>query len=127
VRRGPHGASLHRPVVRGGSGPAALPAGREILSRPVVPGAIQLPAEGRPLILLVDGPTIGGYPVAGMVPRWQLPRLGQLRPGDALALSPQDADEARAAWQEQQRRFAVAADAIRDDALWDRLADGVGS
>ena len=104
----------------------ALPPGREILSHPVVPGAIQLPADGRPLILLVDGPTVGGYPVAGVVPRWQLPRLGQLRPGEALTLAPQDAAEARAAWQEQQRLFAVAAEAISADALWDRLADGVG-
>jgi biotin-dependent carboxylase-like uncharacterized protein len=104
----------------------ALPAGGEILSHPVVPGAIQLPADGRPLVLLVDGPTIGGYPVAGVVPRWQLPRLGQLRPGGALTLAPQDAPEARAAWREQQRLFATASEAVTADALWDRLADGVG-
>ena len=30
------------------------------------------------LILLVDGPTIGGYPVLGVVPAADLPRLGQL-------------------------------------------------
>ena len=105
---------------------AALAPGHEILSHPVVPGAIQLPADGCPLVLLVDDPTIGGYPVAGVVPRWQLPRLGQLCPGDALRLAPQDASGARAAWQEQRRLFAVASEAIRADALWDRLADGVG-
>ena len=105
---------------------AAVPAGREILSHPVAPGAIQVPADGRPLVLLVDGPTIGGYPVVGAVPRWEWPRLGQLRPGDRVTFEPQDALEARAAWREQQRLLAAAAELIQPDALWDRLADHAG-
>ena len=105
---------------------AALPAGREILSHPVVPGSIQVPGDGCPLVHLVDGPTIGGYPVVGVVPRWEWPRLGQLRPGDPVTFEPQDAAEARAAWREQQRRLVAAADAIHADAIWYRLADCAG-
>lgn len=101
----------------------ALAAGTEILSHPLVPGAIQLPGDGRPLILLVDGPTIGGYPVVGVVPRAELPRLGQLRPGDPLRLAPQDAADARAAWREQQRLLAAVAAALHVDTLWQRLLE----
>ncbi len=105
---------------------ATLAPGHEILSHPVVPGAIQTPADGRPLVLLVDGPTIGGYPVVGVVPRWEWPRLGQLRPGDPVTFAAQDAVGARTAWAEQQRLLAVAAGVIHIDALWEDLADGAG-
>ncbi len=105
---------------------APLPAGREILSHPMLTGAIQVPADGRPVILFVDGPTIGGYPVVGVVPRWEWPRLGQLRPGDEITFATQDVAEARAAWRAQLEALATAARELRTDALWDRLADGAG-
>jgi allophanate hydrolase len=105
----------------------ALPAGQEIVSHGLVPGAIQLPADGQPLVLLVDGPTVGGYPVVGVVPRAELPRLGQLRPGDAVRLRAQAPDRARAAWREQQARLARAAGVLAADALWHGLADHAGA
>ncbi len=105
---------------------AALPPGREILSHPVTPGSIQVPSDGQPVVLFVDGPTIGGYPVVGVVPRWERPRLGQLRPGDRVTFAPQDAADARAAWVEQQRLLAAAARVIHVDALWEGLADTAG-
>jgi biotin-dependent carboxylase-like uncharacterized protein len=103
-----------------------LASGHEILSHPIVPGAIQVPADGRPLVLLVDGPTIGGYPVIGVVPRVDLPRLGQLRPGDRVRFGPLDASQARAALRDQQRAFARVADTLRADAPWHDLAGGAG-
>lgn len=104
----------------------ALSAGREILSHPLVPGAIQLPGDGRPVILLVDGPTIGGYPVVGVVPRAELSRLGQLRPAQAVRLAPQDAVDARAAWRAQLRLLAAVADALDADGVWHRLLENAG-
>jgi antagonist of KipI len=104
-----------------------LPAGREILSHPLVPGAIQVPGDGRPLVLLADGPTIGGYPVLGVVARADLPRLGQARPGDELRFAPVTADAARAAWREQQRALAAAASAMGADDLWTSLVDSAGA
>ena len=82
--------------------------------------------DGRPIVLLVDGPTIGGYPVIGVVSRADLPRLGQLRPGDAVRLARQDADAARAAWHEQRRAMAMVAAALHADALWLRLLENAG-
>lgn len=58
----------------------------ELLSEPLVPGALQVPPGGGPIILLADHPTTGGYPVLAVVCSADLPRAGQLRPGDALRL-----------------------------------------
>jgi allophanate hydrolase subunit 2 len=103
-----------------------LGTGREILSHPLVSGAIQVPGDGQPVVLLADGPTVGGYPVVGVVSRAELPRIGQARPGDSLRFEPQDADEARAAWLEQRRRFDDATRAVRADAVWARLQENAG-
>jgi KipI family sensor histidine kinase inhibitor len=57
------------------SGPA------EIVSDGMVPGAIQVPPDGRPIVMLADGPTTGGYPKIGTVVTSDLALLAQLVPG----------------------------------------------
>lgn len=58
----------------------------ELPSEGTVLGAIQVPPDGRPVILLADhGPT-GGYPVAGVVHPEDLWQLAQVRPGERLTL-----------------------------------------
>ncbi len=103
-----------------------LPAGREIVSHALVPGAIQLPSGGQPLVLLADGPTVGGYPLLGVVSRAEMPRLGQLRPGDVVRFQAQTPDRARKAWRAQQAGLARAAKVLEADTLWHRLADHAG-
>ncbi len=56
----------------------------ELLSLPMVQGAVQLPPGGAPIVLLADHQTVGGYPVPLVVASVDLPRLAQLRPGDRL-------------------------------------------
>ena len=104
-----------------------LAAGREIVSHALVPGAIQLPSDGQPVVLLADGPTVGGYPVLGVVARAEMPRLGQLRPGDAVRFHAQAPDQARAAWRAQRAGLGRAAEALAADALWHSLADHAGA
>lgn len=58
--------------------------GLELPSEPVVTGAVQVPASGRPVVFLADHPTTGGYPVVGVVPADALPALAQARPGTAV-------------------------------------------
>jgi biotin-dependent carboxylase-like uncharacterized protein len=53
----------------------------EIVSDGMVPGAIQVPPDGRPIVMLADGPTTGGYPKIATVVTSDLPRLAQLLPG----------------------------------------------
>ncbi|MDQ2934596.1 MAG: 5-oxoprolinase subunit PxpB [Chloroflexota bacterium] len=47
-------------------------------------GAVQVPPDGRPIIMLVDRPVTGGYPVIGCVPAADVCRVAQLLPGDPL-------------------------------------------
>ncbi len=54
------------------------------LSEPVCPGAIQITTSGQPIVLMPDAPTVGGYPVIGVVHSADLGRFAQLRPGDPV-------------------------------------------
>jgi biotin-dependent carboxylase-like uncharacterized protein len=56
----------------------------ELPSEGIVLGAVQVPAEGRPLVFLRDHPTTGGYPVVAVVDPDDLGRCAQLRPGDEV-------------------------------------------
>lgn len=85
------------------SGPALDYAGGELASQAVLPGAIQVPPDGRPIILGWDGPVTGGYPVIAGVIAADLPRLAQLRPGAALQFTFVDAGQARQAWRQLRR------------------------
>lgn len=75
----------------------------DILSDGIVPGAIQVPANGQPIVLLAHAQTTGGYAKIATVIGTDLPRLARLSPGDRLhfaALSVAEAEElARAARQ----------------------------
>ncbi|GAA5315894.1 MAG: biotin-dependent carboxyltransferase family protein [Candidatus Pelagadaptatus aseana] len=55
-----------------------------ILSEGICLGAIQVPADGQPIILMNDRQTIGGYPKIGSVLSLDLARLAQLMPGDKV-------------------------------------------
>jgi biotin-dependent carboxylase-like uncharacterized protein len=55
----------------------------ELASEGVVLGAIQVPADGQPLIFLADHPTTGGYPVIGVVD--DVTPLAQARPGTTVS------------------------------------------
>ena len=76
----------------------------EMVSEPVAPGAVQITNDGQPIVLGVDGQTIGGYPKIAHVIRADLDRLAQLRPGALVRFRPVVDDEAVRAWAE---RFAT--------------------
>jgi biotin-dependent carboxylase-like uncharacterized protein len=63
----------------------------ELLSEGLVPGAIQVPADGKPILLLVDHPTTGGYPVIAVVRSQDLPLAAQLRPGHEVRFAASEA------------------------------------
>lgn len=56
----------------------------ELPSEGMVVGAVQVPPNGRPVVLLADHPTTGGYPVLAVVRAADLGGCAQLRPGDAV-------------------------------------------
>jgi biotin-dependent carboxylase-like uncharacterized protein len=57
---------------------------RELLSEGLVEGAIQVPPDGQPIVMLADHPVTGGYPVIAVVERYDLPSVVQARPGTIL-------------------------------------------
>ncbi|MHB8636913.1 MAG: 5-oxoprolinase subunit C family protein [Fimbriimonadaceae bacterium] len=71
--------------------------GLELPSEPATPGVIQITPEGRPIVLGPDGPTIGGYPRAGVVISADVPALAQLRPGSDVRFVRVSLDSAAAA------------------------------
>ena len=77
--------------------------GFNIVSDGIPTGAIQVPGNGLPLILLADRQTTGGYPKIATVISWDLPRLVQCRPGTRLRFATVERGEAV--------RIAKAADA----------------
>jgi allophanate hydrolase len=50
-------------------------------SEPVCPGAMQVPVGGTPIVLMPDGPTVGGYPKPAAVITADAGQLAQSRPG----------------------------------------------
>jgi biotin-dependent carboxylase-like uncharacterized protein len=65
-------------------------------------GAIQIPANGQPIILFVDQQTTGGYPKIANVITADFPSLGQLRPGDKVRFEQVSPVEARRLLLEQE-------------------------
>ena len=73
--------------------------GHDIVSDGLAFGAIQIPGDGAPLVLMADRQPTGGYPKIAHVIGADLPALAQLRPGAELgfrAVSWEEAVEARA-------------------------------
>ncbi len=81
-------------------------------SLPMLPGAVQLPPGGRPIVLMPDAPTVGGYPVPAVVSAADLDRTGQLRPGDELRFTWVSLEDARRAAAELQRQLVVVAESL---------------
>lgn len=66
------------------TGPRVQAGQGDILSSPVVPGVVQVPSDGQPVLLLCDGQTTGGYKRVAVVISEGLPLAGQLRPGSRV-------------------------------------------
>jgi allophanate hydrolase subunit 2 len=75
----------------------------ELVSEAVAPGAVQVTNDGLPVVLGVDGQTIGGYPKIAHVIRADLDRLAQLRPGDQVRFERATPEQAEQAAREQAR------------------------
>ncbi len=71
--------------------------GADIVSDAVTPGVIQVPGDGRPIVLLADCQTVGGYPKIATVISADLPRLAHAGPGQTLRFVEVDIEEALAA------------------------------
>ncbi|WP_101759378.1 biotin-dependent carboxyltransferase family protein [Oceanicoccus sp. KOV_DT_Chl] len=76
-----------------------------LLSEGICLGAIQIPADGQPIILLSDRQTIGGYPKLGAVISSDLPRLGQLSPGAKIKFEAVNIEQAQRLFREYDQKL----------------------
>ena len=88
-------------------GPSMASRMTEVPSMALPLGAIQVPPDGRPIVMLADCPVTGGYPVPACVIRADIGRVAQLRAGDGVTFAPVSIPEALDAL--HQREAALAA------------------
>lgn len=84
----------------------------DIISEPVVPGSIQVPSDGRPIILTVDAQVTGGYAKIATAIGADLDLLAQTLPGDTIRF--EETDQAGAHEARLERRELL--DWIRENA-----------
>ena len=67
-------------------GPELVYQGKPMISEGIPLGAIQIPPDGQPIVLLNDRQTIGGYPRLGALTPMSLARLAQKLPGSVVRM-----------------------------------------
>ena len=77
------------------TGPALRYQGQALISEGIPLGAVQVPPDGQPIILMNDRQTIGGYPRLGAVTPLSLARLAQCAPGQKVRLRVVSQESAR--------------------------------
>ena len=85
--------------------PLALTGDADIDPEGVVTGAVQVPADGLPIVLGPDRPATGGYAKIATVIAADVPLLAQARPGATLRFARTTIEEARTAWRERSSRM----------------------
>ena len=78
----------------------------ELISEGVVPGTMQLPPNGNPIVLMAEAPTTGGYPRIAHVAAVDLPRLAQRRPGDHVRFAEISLADAQTRYLQRERTLA---------------------
>jgi biotin-dependent carboxylase-like uncharacterized protein len=69
--------------------------GFNIVSDGIEMGAIQVPGDGKPIVLMADRQSTGGYPKIGYIIRADIGRLAQLRAGETVRFEATSIDIAR--------------------------------
>ena len=82
--------------------------GSDIISDGIALGAVQIPADGRPIIMFADRQTTGGYAKIGTVCSVDLPKLVQCTPGRTIRFAPVTVQEAQELYRQEARRLGRA-------------------
>ena len=78
----------------------------DIVSDGTSRGAVQVPGSGKPIVLLADCGTTGGYTKIATVISADLPRMAQAQPGDTVVFRAASLEEAHRALREQEAFIA---------------------
>ena len=85
----------------------------------VVSGAIQLPPDGRPIVLMADHQTVGGYPVPACVITADHHAIGQLAPGDSVRFVVVSIQQAQLLYREHRASMRAAIAELARTSTWD--------
>lgn len=77
----------------------------QIISDGIPLGAVQIPGDGMPIVMLADGQTTGGYPKIATVCTVDLPLVSQCKPGDKVHFLEITQDEAISLLKEQEDKL----------------------
>ena len=96
-------------------GPAVTHSGGfNIVSDGLVPGCIQIPGSGMPVVLMMDCQTIGGYPKLATIVSADLPRFAQCRPGTAVSFAALEIDAAQLLYRGYRMALAAIEQSVRE-------------
>ncbi|WP_024552412.1 5-oxoprolinase subunit PxpC [Franconibacter helveticus 513] len=95
--------------------PLTRTTGRELASHGLMPGVVQVPHNGQPIVLMNDAQTTGGYPRIASVIDADLYKLAQLRLGEPIHFVQCTLEEALAAREDQLRYFDQLAWRLNDE------------
>lgn len=84
----------------------------DIISDAVVFGSIQVPGNGKPIILLADRQTTGGYTKIATVIKADLPKLAQMSPGYKIKFKALSIEEAEQEYINYYKKFEEIKDSI---------------
>jgi allophanate hydrolase subunit 2 len=94
-------------------GPTVEHKGRaDIVSDALLPGAIQVPRNGKPIVIMRDAQTTGGYPKIASAITPDLDRLGQAKPNDTIKFMEITLEEAYERLLEYRRMLAGLAEKL---------------
>jgi biotin-dependent carboxylase-like uncharacterized protein len=79
--------------------------GADIVSDGIPLGAVQVPGDGLPIILLADRQTTGGYTKIATVISVDIPKIAQAKPGDIVQFQQVSQEEAIKALDKQEQRI----------------------
>lgn len=87
-------------------------AGGDIISDGITMGAIQVPGQGTPIIMMADRQTTGGYTKIGAVVRPDLWKVAQAKPGDRILFEAISVEEAHQVLKVQEENLAAIRESI---------------
>ena len=88
-----------------GGNPIEMIGDGNIISEPVMPGNVQVPAGGEPIVLMADCGTVGGYPKIATVISVDLGQLAQFAPGTEFIFDEVNVQESQDLLREQEQRL----------------------
>ena len=96
-----------------------------VSSHGVVPGTLQVPPDGVPILLMADAQPTGGYPIIAVVIGADLPLAAQLLPGDQLRFVLTTVEQAVTAWSRQAewQNTPLTQDVVVEQLAWTAALD----